>query len=83
MIFLGFILIVTLGLILVQLGSYSVWMVLFSAALKLAGAVIAVLVALLVWSKVIRNKGSPTSAPPPTAMLGKKNAPSKPLNALE
>jgi len=72
MIFLGFILIVTLGLILVQLGSYSVWMVLFSAALKLAGAVIAVLLALLVWSKVIRNKALSPSAPPPTAMLWKE-----------
>jgi len=72
MIFLGFILIVALALILVQLGTYSVWMVVFSAALKLAGAVIAVLVALLVWSKVIRNKDPSVSAPPPTAMLGKK-----------
>jgi len=72
MIFLGFILIVALGLILVQLGNYSVWMIVFSAALKLAGAVIAVLVALLVWSKIIRNRDSSVSAPTPTTILGKK-----------
>jgi len=72
MIFLGFILVVVLGLILVQLGSYSVWMAVFSAALKLAGAIIAVLVALLVWSKTIRNREASVTAPPPTTILGKK-----------
>jgi len=56
MIFLGFILIVVLGLILVQLGSYSVWMAVFSAVIKLAVVVIAVLIGLLVWARIIKKR---------------------------
>ena len=57
MIFLGFILIVALGLILVQLGSYSVWMAVFSAVIKLVSVVIAVLIGLLLWTRIIKNRG--------------------------
>ena len=56
MIFLRFILIVALGLILVQLGSYSVWMAVFSAVIKLASVVIAVLIGLLLWTRIIKKR---------------------------
>jgi len=56
MIFLGFILIVALGFILVQLGSYSVWMTVLSAVIKLAVVVISLLIGLLIWVRVIKKR---------------------------
>jgi len=52
-----FLIVFALGVILVKLGNYSVWMIVFSAGLKLAGIVIAMLAALLTWAKLSRKKG--------------------------
>jgi len=59
-----FLIVSALGLILVKLGSYSVWMVIFSSGLKLAGIVIAVLAALLTWAKLLRKKGQAITVKP-------------------
>jgi len=55
MMFWGFLIISALGFILVKLGSYSVWMVVFSTGLKMALIVIAALVALLIWNRLIKK----------------------------
>jgi len=55
MMFWGFLLVSTLGFILVKLGSYSVWMVVLSGGLKIAVAVIVLLAALLIWNRFIKN----------------------------
>jgi len=62
--FWGFLLLSALGLTFVKLGSYSVWVVVFSTALKMALVVIAVLVALLIWTKIIKKKDSPITINP-------------------
>jgi len=54
--FWGFLILSALGLTFVKLGSYSVWVVVFSTALKMALVVIAVLAALLIWTKIIKKK---------------------------
>jgi len=56
-----FLLLSALGLTFVKLGSYSVWVVVFSTMLKMALVVIAVLVALLIWTKVIKKKERPVT----------------------
>jgi len=62
--FWGFLLLSALGLTFVKLGSYSVWVVIFSTMLKMALIVIAILVAFLIWTKVIKKKE------PSIALLG-------------
>jgi len=67
--FWGFIIISALGFILVKLGSYSVWMIVLSGALKLSAVVIAVLIALIIWNKFFRSgesAGSFHSRKPPS-----------------
>ncbi len=54
--FWGFLILSALGLTFVKLGSYSVWMVVFSTGLKMALIVIAVLAALLIWSKYSKKE---------------------------
>jgi len=54
--FWGFLLLSALSLTFVKLGSYSVWVVVFSTALKMALVVISILVALLIWTKIIKKK---------------------------
>ena len=53
--FWGFLILSALGLTFVKLGSYSVWVVVFSTALKMALAVISILIAMLIWTKVIKK----------------------------
>jgi len=55
----AFLLLSALGMTFVKLGSYSVWVVVFSTMLKVALGVIAVLIALLIWTKVIKKKERP------------------------
>jgi len=57
----AFLLLSALGLTFVKLGSYSVWVVVFATMLKIALIVIAVLVALLIWTKVIKKKERPVT----------------------
>jgi len=59
-----FLIVFALGVILVKLGNYSVWMIVFSAGLKLAGIVIAMLAALLAWAKLLRKKEHPIAVKP-------------------
>jgi len=54
--FWGFLILSALGLTFVKLGSYSVWMVVFATGLKMALIVIAVLAALLIWSKYSKKE---------------------------
>jgi len=54
--FWGFLILSALGLTFVKLGSYSVWMVVFITGLKMALIVIAVLAALLIWSKYSKKE---------------------------
>ncbi len=66
--FWGFLILSALGLTFVKLGSYSVWVVVFSTALKMALVVISILVALLIWTKVIKKK-EPSVAIKPKSIL--------------
>jgi len=59
-----FLILSALGLTLVKLGSYSVWVVVFSTALKIALIVITSLIVLLMWTKVIRKKDRPVTINP-------------------
>jgi len=69
--FWGFLILSALGLTFVKLGSYSIWVVVFSTALKMALVVIAVLAALLIWTKVIKKKERPCHRHQPKEYLMK------------
>jgi len=53
--FWGFILIISLGLILVKLGTYSVWVTVLGLGLKLAILLIVGLFAVFAWDKIYRK----------------------------
>lgn len=59
-----FLILSALGLTFVKLGSYSVWVVVFSTVLKIALIVITSLIVLLMWTKVIRKKDRPVTINP-------------------